>query len=232
MISSNIIVAKLASDYGVESDAYETNIKIWLYDALNILQCDYKYMGKYSKAMTIADYYITLPCGIDNVSALEYGDFRVLVNDSVINFSNGFYLGKLGYCYPSGNRYYFPMETGNITLHYRDYLKDKNGWPCLPKEEKLLAFLTLYCLQRMIIRGYKHQVLSIGDVVQLTEKQQQIASNALKAFGEEDHREFAAMLVKLAPDITLPDNYYLVTDSNYNATPNDYFLSQIDRLVE
>lgn len=230
MVSTRLIVAKLASDYGVEAGAYETNIKIWCSDHLRRLYIG-KDKGKFSKTFTIADYYVTLPCNINDVISIEYRKYRYLV-PNVSNYANGFTMDNMGFCYFSGNRLYFPIETGEVNIHYKDFFVDKDGWKCIPESQELEESLALYCLMRMLTRGYKHPTISWNDARVLTEQSMQRAVNDVTMPGENEHAAFADLNLRLCVDLDAHSNFYAPVMDNGRINLDEFNISLTNVLAE
>ena len=106
---------------------------------------------------------------------------EIVEKTKVISVKNtGTYNGAGEYWQTQGKRYIVTsFSTGEITVYYRWYFTDRNGYVYIPDENNYIQSVYYYFAAELIERGYKSSVYSFSDAIQLHENYGYKAKNAL-----------------------------------------------------
>ena len=91
-------------------------------------------------------------------------DFLYAVNYDTVKKCNEFWW------YQEGNIIKTNIESGNVLLFYKTFLTDEDGYPVIYNSFNYIEYLIWFIMHRLLLRGYKHPVLTIKETYGEIEK--------------------------------------------------------------
>lgn len=192
-------------DEGIKSTDSNGRIATWCLKALKALNVS-KTRFQSSATIKIVDYTVTIPNEIDTIDSIECNGVKLYeirktrpIERENIVYTNSYAIdnGKIN----------FSMTDVDVTINGKVYPiefdAEFNGFfPLYPDIEEVEEYLKLYCIRRMILRGYNHPHYSFNVVNNqtniniLVDKAKRTAKLRINQMSGEQRRRIANMLTR------------------------------------
>ena len=106
------------------------------------------------------------------------------------------------------------FETGLIKLHYDGFDVDKEGLPRVIDDADYKMALQWYCVQNMILKGYRHPEVSYKDAFNFWELYRLRAENACKVQSIDAAERFTASWVRFAGNSQFSGNFFMHSEQS------------------
>lgn len=192
LVSSNAIIAKIYRDFRPSNDEWVGNAVEWIGEALESIGFFSGYEA-YIWCLDVKEHRVKLPCALETISAIEYEgcklhkkgglNLRKKCNvDLPVHIRESYRLNP--------NYIQTTFATGKIKVYGERVPVDKNGLPMIPDKIQFKEAITYYIMRQMMLGGFKHQVLTLKDVMTLWEQGQIKAFNSGMFPSIEDYDKF------------------------------------------
>ena len=213
--SSKEIIGSLY-DEGVKTSDWEGRIAAWCLKAIKGLNC-IKTKWDVSSTTKINDYKIIIPDTIDEIQSISIGKnkFYEIRKTRPIEREETNYLQN--YQILNGEIRFAITDT-EVTINARVYpisfdAETRTHFPLFPDLEEVEEYLKLYCLRRIILRGYVHPMYSFNilnnktNINVLTDEAKRKARFAINAMNNEQRRRVSDIMVRMDTSPNIDTNY-------------------------
>lgn len=221
LISSNAIIAKVYRDFKPSNSAWIVDAFEWIGEALDIMKC-YPGFEEIHDEFEVIDHRVKLPCDIKSLRVILYKGARLQRNGNT-NGTIPHNIAHLPICHDESyglnpNYIETTFKEGCIIIYYKRIPVDCDGFPMIPESTKVTQALSWYIMRGMLLRGFKHQVISFGDADKLWEKYYPQAQNDMKFRSIDDWELFKKSYLGLVKNTNLTNEFFhtVVTTGNIN----------------
>lgn len=192
-------------------DVFKPIGKEWLQSAVSSIRRAVQGIGTYAslepvaKECQIIKSRVPLPCDAQAISAVEINGTRIPVSVGVVTYGHRQHV-RGGY-YITGGHIECPVAHGCVTIHYKQYPKDKKGFPLIIDDYDYKEAVKWKIMADMLAGGYKHPVFDWKSCNAMWEEHRGCAANAIKMPNREQMETLGRMWTSVYNDHLYYDNF-------------------------
>lgn len=164
-------------DYGIEDTSYIADAYDWIYDAMKTILPHEALIPQIQKDAAVENYRVKIPCSIEALEGIRYNGCWLDRDQDVPVYKNEQPYQNNSWFTVNPPYFEFPFEEGTVDIYFKDFLRSETGHLLVPNQEPIKKGITLYVLRQMMMAGFVHHTLSLGDVVQIASRAIAIAEN-------------------------------------------------------
>lgn len=159
------IIAQIYRDFKPSNSGWIDDAAEWIADAIQIMKVGQSFIEQH-KIINVVDYRFKLPCDIEVLLGVEYNGKR-LQKSGGINHKNSKCSGldnlliAVDESYSLNPNYgHTTFKEGCVTVYFKGLEVDCNGLPTIIDDAVYRQAITWYVMAMMLLRGFKHQVVT------------------------------------------------------------------------
>mgnify|MGYP005817278851 CR=1 FL=1 len=210
LVSSGNIISKFYRDFRPSSDEWVGNAVEWIGEALEIIGFFAGYES-YTWCLDVKEHRVKIPCALETISGIEYDNTRLPKKGGINLYKkcNVDLPNHVSESYRLNPNYIFTsFEKGKITVYGERVPVDDKGFPMIPDKIQFKEAITYYVLRQMMLSGFKHQVLTLKDVIALWETHQVRAFNVGMYPSIEDYEKFKDSWCNVIIDVNKAKKFF------------------------
>lgn len=216
--SSDVVIAKVFRDFKPSNSGWVFDAFEWIGEGLNIMGAYTAYERK-PICIDIVDYKGKLPCTLEQLEGVEYDGYRLpysSATNSVANCCTNLPVHSSEYCSFNPNYIQTSFATGKVILYCLVLPTDCNGLPMVPDNTLCTTALAWYIITMMLLRGFKHQVITYPMAVANWEKFYPQAKNSMNYPDIERYDRFRKSWTSMVGSIDKQSTFF----NTYLGSPN------------
>lgn len=212
--SINKVIAQIYRDLKPSHSGWINDAIEWIGDAIEIMGVHQGFQQLYIKSKVI-DHRVKLPCNFEYLLGVEHKGMRLQRTGSINSTNEKCSCLDNLVCAPADRTYYLnpnyintSFREGEITIYYKGLQVDCNGFPFVPDNAFYREALTWYVLEKMCLRGFKHQTLDFNSARQLWIDTYPKAQNACRQMDIDDYELFKRSWTGLAKNTNMTNQFF------------------------
>lgn len=226
--SSDKIIGQVYRDFKPAHSGWIHDAIEWMGDAMEIIGV-FTVLKETYEILPVIDYRAKLPCHADNILGFEYNGMRLQRSGGINNTKRCSCLDNLVCSVEESyimnpNYIQTTFEEGCVTCYYEAIPVDCNGYPEVPDDAMFRQAVTWYIIRCMLMRGFKHQVITFPQADANWEKYYPRAQNRAKMPDIDGYEIFKKSHLGLVKSTNMTNEFFNTVVSgpssvNSTATP-------------
>ena len=166
-ISSKALIAKIYRDFKPNNSSWVNDAIEWMGEAIECINAFHGFIET-SECKNVIDYRVKLPCDLEQLLGVTHNGNKLQrtgaikskrhctpnhpLNNSICSTTESYSLNP--------NYIHCSFQTGTIVIYYLGIDTDEDGFPNIPDNYHVKEAITWYIISRMLLRGFKHPVVS------------------------------------------------------------------------
>lgn len=214
------VIGRIYRDFKPSNSGWVDDAIEWVGEAIDIMKVHQGY-GEQHISVNVVDYRFKLPCGIENLLAVTYGNKR-LQRSGGINHKNtakctaSNLMLNVQESYSLNPNYgHTTFKEGCVTVYYEGIELDCNGFPTVIDDAVYIEALTWYVMARMLLRGFKHQTITYEFADMKWEKTYPKAQNRFRMCDIDEQEVFKKSWVGAVKNTNLANELFNTVVAGY-----------------